>query len=81
VSWRDARTKTEEHAPGVAVAQPGVRRGCWATCTGAGYSVRYAVPRSCSLQARTGKLTCHAHRARERDAQALKASLEQEAAE
>jgi len=81
MSWRDARTQTEQHAPGVAVAQPGVRRGCWGTCKGAGYSVRYAVPHSCSLQARTGKLTCHAHRAREGAAQALKASLAQEAAE
>jgi len=78
--WRVAQ-KPQEHARGALVADPGRVRGCWGVCTGASYVGAYKAPRGCTQQAQPGKLTCHAHRAREQAAQALRAELEQEAAE
>lgn len=77
--WLDARARTEAHPVGTVVARPGAKRACWATTTGGGYGGHHA-PRGCSLQARLGKLTCHAHRGREAAARALRGALEQEAA-
>ena len=72
-AWPTPPAFSTAHAPGTRVAKP--RDGwCWATVSET-YGTRLAHPRACSHRAQPGRCTCRAHRAREREAQALKASL------
>lgn len=73
--WYDAPQRAEQHDPGTLVAEPVVRMGCWACAQRGYFKGAPARARACSLRARAGRLTCHAHRRLERAARALHARL------
>lgn len=73
--WYDAPLTAAAHPTGTVVAAPSVLNGCWATSARASGKGGVKRARSCSLRARLGRLTCVAHRARERAARVLQAEL------